>query len=145
MGPGILAGLIGAVAVYYFTRPDPSPVITTFRGGNSPIAHANVHLETNGVVNTSGPFTTSPTKKDPTLRTHSTTQHRIRQASRNIKRILVSSEQSLMSPAAYLPAIVAPQREQFIVPFHTMDRTLLHLELPGRNQRSASACQRLVQ
>ena len=57
---GILAGVIGAVAVYYITRPAPPSSVTTFEGmvysGGSPVAHAMVQLEVNGVVNVSGPL-----------------------------------------------------------------------------------------
>jgi len=57
---GILASVIGAVAVYYLTRPAPPPAITTFEGmvysGSSPVAHAMVQLELNGVVSISGPI-----------------------------------------------------------------------------------------
>jgi hypothetical protein len=57
---GILAGIIGAVAVYYLTRPAPPPSVTTFEGmvysGSSPVARAMVQLELNGVINASGPI-----------------------------------------------------------------------------------------
>jgi len=57
---GILAGIIGSVAVYYLTRPDPPPAVTTFEGmvysGSSPVAHAMVQLDLDGVVNISGPI-----------------------------------------------------------------------------------------
>ncbi|MBS1804391.1 MAG: hypothetical protein JST28_13575 [Acidobacteria bacterium] len=57
---GILAGIIGSVAVYYLTRPAPPPAVTTFEGmvysGSSPVAHAMVQLDLDGVVNISGPI-----------------------------------------------------------------------------------------
>lgn len=57
---GILAAVIGSVAVYYLTRPDPPPAVTTFEGmvysGSSPVAHAMVQLDLNGVVNITGPI-----------------------------------------------------------------------------------------
>lgn len=57
---GILASIIVAVAVYYLTRPVPPPSVTAFEGmvysGSSPVAHAMVQLELNGIVNSSGPI-----------------------------------------------------------------------------------------
>jgi hypothetical protein len=57
---GILAGVIGSVAVYYLTRPAPPPAVTTFEGmvysGSSPVAHAMVQLDLDGVVNIAGPI-----------------------------------------------------------------------------------------